>query len=46
MEPTTAAAVVEPELEGSDEPTLAERLELLAEELREAIRRKVEPRSD
>jgi hypothetical protein len=44
MEPAIAAAVADPDPEGADEPTKGERLELLAEELREAIRRKLELR--
>ncbi|HET7044105.1 MAG TPA: hypothetical protein VFI37_04580 [Gaiellaceae bacterium] len=46
MEPATAAVRATPEQEGADEPTTAERLELLADELREAIRRKVEQLGD
>ncbi len=46
METAIAPPVpVEPDLEEAEAPTQAERDELLAQELREAIRRKVEPRA-
>ena len=44
MESPTDAATLEPQPDRADEATAAERLELLAEELRAAIRRKVAPR--
>jgi hypothetical protein len=42
MEPVPAAVSAVDDPEGADELTRGERLELLAEELREAIRRKVD----